>query len=314
MEQSKLPLDDISLFIEVGKVMNFSKAANKMGMPHSTLSRRINHLEQSIGLRLFHRTTRNIEFTDAGAQYFARCLPLIEQTKLAHEQINGLVSEPSGVLRAMLPIDLAKSYIAPLMPEFCALYPDLEFDFDLSAKTVNLAKDVYDLAIKIGEQKDSTMVARLIGKVPLYLYASTQYLAKHGEPKTIEELEQRECLTIIYDTWTLYNKGQSQQMKPQSRFTLNNLGMMHQLVNMGFGIALLPKEVTKADVQAGKLVRIMEQWQGMDAPVYAITESKLIPTKTQVFIDFLTEKLMQSYHEELNNSKNHVAIGTSQPT
>jgi DNA-binding transcriptional LysR family regulator len=290
MEQSKLPLNDISLFVEVGRLLNFSKAAEKTGIPHSTLSRRIKHLEHSIGLRLFHRTTRNIEFTEAGAEYFARCLPLIEQTRLAHEHINGIGTKPHGTLRAMLPIDLAKTWIAPLMPEFCQRYPELAFDFDLSSKPINLSEDVYDLIIKIGQQPDSSLVSRMIAKIPLYLYASPDYLDKYGEPETVEELEQRECLTIIYNTWTLYKADQSQQMKPTSRFKLNNLGMMHQLITMGLGIGLLPRETAAADLKAGKLLRIMDQWQGMDAPVYAITNSKLLPSKTRVFIEFLKEK------------------------
>jgi DNA-binding transcriptional LysR family regulator len=293
MEQSPLPLNDISLFVEVGKTMSFSQAAHNLSMPHSTLSRRVKYLEKAIGIRLFHRSTRNIEFTEAGAAYFARCLPLVEEARLAHEHINDINTKPKGLLRAMLPIDLAKTWIAPLMPEFCERFPDLTFDFDLSSQAVNLSKDAYDLAIKIGDLPDSSMVSRLIGKIPLFLYASPDYLAKHGEPKTVEELEQRECLTMIYKTWTLYRNGHSQQMTPQSRFKLNNLGMMHQLITMGLGISLLPEKTAQTSLQAGKLVRIMDQWQGMDAPVYAITESKLIPSKTNVFIDFLHDKLNQ---------------------
>jgi len=293
MKQSNIPLNDMSLFIEVGRALSFTKAAKTTGIPHSTLSRRIKSLEKSIGLRLFNRTTRKIEFTEAGEMYYAKCKPLIDEVKIAHEQLNGFQSKPKGLLRALLPVDLATTYIAPLMPEFCRSYPEITYDLELSSKSIDLVKDHYDLAIKVGELNDSIMITQLIGKLPLYLYASPDYLQKQGEPKTPEELESRECLTIIYNTWTLYSNGQSRQITPTSRFKLNNLGMMRQLIAIGLGIGLLPKEVARADVEQGRLVRIMHPWQGMDAPVYAITESRLMPQKTRVFIDYLRSKLSQ---------------------
>lgn len=144
-------LNDMALFVEVVKARGFRGAAQALGMPNSTLSRRIGALEKAIGLRLLHRTTRKIELTEAGLIYFERCKRIVDEARLAHEQLGELLAQPSGVLRASLPVDFAVTYLAPLIAEFASLYPGITFDFDLTPRQVDLVSEPFDVAIRMGE-------------------------------------------------------------------------------------------------------------------------------------------------------------------
>lgn len=134
-------LNDMALFVEVVKARSFRRAAEAMGMPNSTLSRRISGLEKEIGLRLLHRTTRKIELTEAGQLYFDRCKRIVDEARLAHEQLGEMLARPSGVLRASLPVDFANIYLAPLIAEFARLYPGISFEFDLTPRQVDLVSE-----------------------------------------------------------------------------------------------------------------------------------------------------------------------------
>jgi DNA-binding transcriptional LysR family regulator len=174
-------LNDMALFVEVVKAKGFRSAAETLGMPNSTLSRRISALEKAIGLRLLHRTTRRIELTEAGQLYFERCKRIVDEARLAHEQLGGLLAEPTGVLRASFPVDFAVTYLAPLIVEFSTRYPKLTFDFELTSRRVDLVSEPFDVAIRLGESEDSQLIARRLATLGNYLYASPGYLARAGD-------------------------------------------------------------------------------------------------------------------------------------
>ncbi|GAB3374485.1 hypothetical protein GCM10027431_27080 [Lysobacter rhizosphaerae] len=165
-------LNDMALFVEVVKARGFRAAADALGIPNSTLSRRINALEKAIGLRLLHRTTRKIELTEAGQIYFERSKRIVDEARLAHEQLGEMLAQPSGVLRASLPVDFAVTYLAPLIAEFAALYPGITFDFDLTPRRVDLVSEPFDVAIRMGESEDSQLIARVLASLTPNLYAS----------------------------------------------------------------------------------------------------------------------------------------------
>lgn len=131
-------LNDMALFIEVVKAKGFRGAADATGVPNSTLSRRIGLLEKAIGLRLLHRTTRKVELTEAGQIYYERCRRIVDEARIAHEQLGEMLAQPSGVLRASLPVDFATIYLAPIITDFAARHPGITFDFDLTPRRVDL--------------------------------------------------------------------------------------------------------------------------------------------------------------------------------
>ncbi len=285
-------LKDMALFVEVVKAKGFRSASDVLNMPNSTLSRRISELEKSIGLRLLHRTTRKIELTEAGQIYFERCKRIVDEARLAHEQLGEMLAQPSGVLRASLPVDFAVTYLAPLIAEFASLYPGITFDFDLAPRRVDLVSEPFDVAIRMGESENSQLIARKLTMLTPYLYASPGYLKQSGEPYIPAELEHHACFNILLGgVWALHNGKKTITVATGGRFTLNSVGMLRRLATLDMGIILLPEEVVADELANGKLQRIMPQWHGTPQPVYAITETRLLPAKTQRFIEFLQERL-----------------------
>lgn len=285
-------LNDMALFVEVASTLSFRKAAEAAGVPNSTLSRRISALEKAIGLRLLHRTTRRVELTEAGQIYFERCRRIVEEARLAHEQLGELLAQPSGVLRASLPVDFATIYMAPLVAEFAQRYPGIAFEFDLTPRRVDLVSEPYDVAIRMGELSDSNLVARLLARLSVQAYASPRYLALAGEPQHPTDLAQHECVGFPkVGRWTLHRESESVDVAVGGRFMANSAGMIRRLATLDLGVVLLPGEIVVDDLAAGRLQRILPTWQGKPTPVYALTETRLLPAKTQRFIEFLQERL-----------------------
>ncbi len=288
-------LNDMALFVEVVKAKGFRSAAETLRMPNSTLSRRISALERAIGLRLLHRTTRRIELTEAGQLYFERCKRIVDEARLAHEQLGGLLAEPTGVLRASFPVDFAVTYLAPLIVEFSTRYPKLTFDFELTSRRVDLVSEPFDVAIRLGESEDSQLIARRLATLGNYLYASPGYLARAGEPRTPDDLARHACLSLARaGTWTLHDGTHTVAVPVSSRFAGNSVGMLRRLATLDAGIIVLSEEIVADDLAAGRLRRVMPEWEGEPIAVYAMTETRLLPAKTQHFIEFLRERFAQA--------------------
>jgi DNA-binding transcriptional LysR family regulator len=285
-------LNDMALFVEVAQARSFRRAADATGVPNSTLSRRISALEKAIGLRLLHRTTRRVELTEAGQLYYERCRRIVEEARLAHEQLGEMQAQPSGVLRASLPVDFATIYMAPLVAEFARLYPGISFDFDLTPRRVDLISEPFDVAIRMGELHDSNLIARLLARLSVQAYASPAYLKLAGEPKHPSELAQHECVGFPKaGKWSLHREAESVEVDVGGRFMANSVGMFRRLATLDLGVVLLPEEMAADDVLAGRLRRVLSDWQAKPIPVYALTETRLLPAKTQRFIEFLQQRL-----------------------
>jgi DNA-binding transcriptional LysR family regulator len=288
-------LNDMALFVEVVKTRSFRRAADALGMPNSTLSRRISLLEEGIGLRLLNRTTRKIELTEAGQLYYERCSRIVEEARIAYEELGDMVAQPTGVLRVSLPVDFATTYLAPLLPEFAMLYPGISFDFDLTPRNVDLVGEPFDLAIRMATPENSSLINRVIARMTGRFYASPEYLDVNGLPSRPAELEEHQCLTMpTMTTWTAQFGNKTVSPKVGSRFRMNSVSMIRQLAVLGLGIAFLPERIVAEDLKAGRLKRLLPEWQGAEQPVYAVTETRLLPAKTQRFIEFLKERLRET--------------------
>lgn len=285
-------LNDMALFVEVVKAKGFRAAAEATGTPNSTLSRRIRSLEREIGLRLMHRTTRKIELTEAGQIYYERCKRIVDEARLAHEQLGDMLAEPSGVLRASLPVDFAASYLAPLIAEFAALHPKLSFEFDLTPRRVDLVSEPFDLAVRVGESEDSQLIARSLVSLTSSLYAAPSYLARRGEPLHPSELANHECLNIHKaGVWRLELDGKVEAIKVGGRFAMNSVSMIRRMATLGAGVLLVPPLIVEGEVKDGTLVPVLSAWRSSPITIYAMTETRLLPAKTQRFIEFLQDRL-----------------------
>lgn len=264
-------------------------------MPNSTLSRRVSELEKAIGLRLLHRTTRKIELTEAGQLYYERSKRIVDEARLAHEQLGAMLNQPSGVLRVSLPVDLATFYLTPIIGEFARHYPGITFEFDLTPRRVDLVAEPFDVAIRIGKLEDSGLITRLIGRHSRHLYASPGYIEASGEPATPAELTEHECIGMLRSPiWSLRQGMNKVDVAVRGRFTLNSVGMIRALAVNHQGIALLPEKIVAEDMAFDRLRRILPEWQGSAVSIFAVTETRLIPAKTQRFIEFLSSRLMEA--------------------
>ncbi|MFJ5481761.1 LysR family transcriptional regulator [Pectobacterium actinidiae] len=283
-------LNHMSFFVEVVKAKSFRGAAESLGMPNSTLSRKIGELEKAIGLRLLNRTTRRIELTEAGQIYYERCRRIVDEARLAHEQLGTMLANPEGLLRISLPADFAIVVLTPIICQFSERYPGISFDFDLTPRNVDLVSEPFDLAIRMGTLPDSGLIARKLGALQRYVYASPQYIATKGEPGTPQALSEHECLVMRPEKtaiWNLYQREVKESIRASGRFQMNSIGMMRRLATMGMGIAVLPELIVAEDVINGELTRILSQYNAEAVTIYALTETRLLPAKVQVFIEFI---------------------------
>jgi DNA-binding transcriptional LysR family regulator len=288
-------LSDMALFVEVAKTRSFTKAANNLAMPTSTLSRRISQLEQHLGLRLLNRSTRSLELTEAGQQYYERGQWIVSEAQAAQEDIMRLNKSPSGLIRLSLAVDFGMYYIAPLVTAFTQRYPLIRFDLDLSARRADLLSEPVDMAIRMGELADSSLYARLIAHVPLGLYAAPTYLAQYGIPQHPDDLQHHQCIDFKTNdgksVWHLSQRQQHYEFSVNAAIRLNNMGMAQQLACMGLGICLLGKQVAAPEVQRGQLVPVLSDWQLPLVPAYALTATRLLPQRLRLWLDFLAEGL-----------------------
>ncbi|WP_234994855.1 LysR family transcriptional regulator [Microbulbifer donghaiensis] len=284
----------MALFVEVAKAMSFRGAADATGIPNSTVSRRISGLEKAIGLRLLNRTTRKIELTEAGQLYYESCKRIVEEARLAHEQLGEMLAQPTGLLRASLPVDFATIFLVPLIVEFAGLYPGINFEFDVTPRKIDLVSERFDVAIRMGEPPDSNLIARKLANLPGKLYASPGYIERAGEPAHPSDLDQHECIGFPQSRlWTLHSDTETIEVAVGGRFVLNNVGMTRRLATLDMGVILVPEQIVAEDLASGRLCPLLPHWRGTPVSVYALTETRLLPAKTQRFIEFLRERLGQ---------------------
>lgn len=288
-------LSAMRLFVEVAKSKNFRRAAKTLGISNSTLSRNIAELEKTVGLRLLHRSTRNVELTEAGDAYFRRCQSIVEEAQEAHEALLDVAERPSGTLRISMPADLATVYLAPILRDFAQAYPQVSFELDLTPRQVDLLAGHFDLAIRVGPAPTapSMLVARQIALVPRYLYAAPSYLETAPVLNHPTDLCQHKiCMAL--GTGTLQNKkrtffraNESISVLLAEKIAMNNVGLSRALAVLGMGVAVLSEEIAREDLAAGRLQRVLPDWKMAPVPIHAITETRLLPARTRLFIEFL---------------------------
>jgi DNA-binding transcriptional LysR family regulator len=285
-------LNDIALFVAVVRAMSFRKAAEALDMPTSTLSRRISHLEKSIGIRLLHRTTRQIELTALGKSYFERCQNIIESAQNAHEELSSAAESPSGLLRISMVEEFATDYIIPHLAEFRRLHPGIRFDFDINTRRANLVSDSVDIAFRMGHVSDSGLIARKLSTFKMGMYASANYVKRAPKLKTPSDLTTHQCLQLSNLDWTLNKASQRYVHKFKTAiYSANSMTLLKQCVLQDIGIALLWDTMMHEEIASGHAMRVLPDWHSPDVPVYALTETRLLPAKTRVFLDYLMGKL-----------------------
>ena len=288
-------LRDLALFVAVAEARNFTRAAEVLDQPVSTVSRRLAELEASLGLRLLNRTTRKVELTEAGTLYLARAHSILAAARDAHQEVRDLAEVPSGHLRLSVEAEVGPRLVAPLIAEFLAQYPTVTVEVDLSPRRVDLLAEHFDLAIRLGRLEASTLTIRRLALLQGGLYAAPSYLARCGTPNHPSELIDHSRVQLLHrgdrGEWRLGRDGEVFDVQSIGLAVANNMTMIRHLAVFGVGIAVLDELMAKADLASGALVRVLPEWTLPPVALSVLTPSRLLPAKTRVFVDMLAERI-----------------------
>ncbi len=302
MEQSNTSIDpnDLLIFANVAESGSFSRAADRMGLPKSTLSRRLAALEHRLGERLLLRTTRRQSLTEFGLQLLEHARQVVSEVEAVTALSERRQATPSGRLRVSMPSDFANLLLADTLAAFITLYPSIQLELDLSPRRVDLLGEGFDVVLRIGNlPDDASLAARRLAVFSLGLYAAPDYLAEHGEPAEPDELARHVAIRMMRANgeaaaWTLARGEQRWQGIPPGRASANAPELLIKLACAGVGIAAVPDYFAAPDVRRGALRRVLPGWCLPSQTAWAVfPERKLMPVKTRVFIDMLQTALAQ---------------------
>lgn len=289
-------LGSMALFVTVAEAGSLSAAGRGLGMPLATVSRRLSDLERHLGTRLFNRSTRRLELTEAGRSYLAACRRILEEIEEAEQSAAGEYSQARGELVVTAPIVFGRLHVLPVVVDFLAAYPEVDVRLTQSDTLRRLVEEHIDLAVRIGHLPDSSMVATRVGSIRRVACASPAYLEAHGEPMTLQELSAHHCVTVerlaLPAAWT-FMEGQREIAVPvRSRLTINTAEAAIDAAVAGVGIArVLSYQVADA-VRSGVLRLILEDFEPEPWPVSLVhTGRGLLPLKLRAFLDFAAPRL-----------------------
>ena len=285
-------LNDVSLFIRIVETGSFTSAAESLGIQKSTISRRIAQLEDDLGVRLLQRTTRKLKLTDDGEELFARCQPLINELDTAKDHLSATQINPRGRLRITMPAELGVFMMNEVVGTFMKRYPLIMLEVELSTRVIDLIEEGVDLAIRVGELADSSLIARRVATVSRGLYASPAYLKKHGAPQTPSDLQNHECYGVLkaVDHWVFENWDEAVEVK--GKLKANSISFIREILLQDMGVARMPRVFCQDCVEQGQLVEILEGYISPPIQVNALYPSRRhLNPKVRLFIDHMMEMI-----------------------
>jgi len=283
--------DAIEAFVMVVERGSFTEAANVLGVSASHISRRVTELESLLGVTLMYRTTRSSRLSSAGEHYYQECRRLLQGFLAAEEQISELQQQVFGVLKITCGTTFGERYIAPLLPDFLAQHPKLKIDLNLDNARVDLIRESYDLAVRLGTMKDSSLLARRLCDRKEYICASPEYLERHGSPHTLAELYQHNCLQGSNPVWLFSENDQRKEMRIEGNWHSNSGPALLEAVTAGIGIAQLPDYYVEPLIKTGELVSLLEQYRYPHSGVWLVYPQvrQQLP-RVKLFCDYLIER------------------------
>jgi DNA-binding transcriptional LysR family regulator len=286
-----MEIEDIQAFVAVADAGGLSPAASRLGVSKSIVSRRLARLEKSLGSTLLTRNTRGAALTEAGATFREHAARIAAEADAARDALSP-TGTVRGRLRVALPLSFGATHFAPVLAQLAARYPELEIQASYSDRMVDLVSEGFDAAIRLGVLDDSALVARRIAPFGGKLVASPAYLAKHGTPRTVDELLEHTTINRTNDEWPLVHEGKRIAVHPRNtRFTADNGAALVPAALAGIGIALLPNFLINEHLESGALVQVMPDYPMPEAGVYVVRPpGGSAPCKVRVLIDIMVER------------------------
>jgi DNA-binding transcriptional LysR family regulator len=295
MEQSNVDLMDVLAFVRVVETGSFAKAAQRMDMSKSILSRRVARLEAHLGAKLLTRTSQGANPTDIGQTYFARASNVLAELEAAKEVVAEAVTQVAGPIRLTAPLSFGTEYLAPALAEFATLNPRVELDVSLEDRTVDLVGGGYDLAVRIGSLADSSLIARRIAPVRRVVLASPAYLAERGRPEHPRDLNGHDV--VIYanagqaEQWRFKVNGRTEQVRGQSRFRADNGELIRAAAVAGLGVCILPTFIASPSIASGELEVILTDYPLDDAGLHLVMPpGRAVTARVRALVEFLAKR------------------------
>jgi DNA-binding transcriptional LysR family regulator len=290
-------LNEMLVFARVAQAGSFTTAAAALGMPKSTVSRKVSELEARLEARLLNRTTRKLSLTDVGRTYYDHCARIAGEIEDAERAVSRLQEVPRGLLRVTTGVN--PGYLTSILSDYMRRYPEVRVEIFSSGRTVDLVEERFDLAIRAGALSDSSLIARSLGRVSWYLVGAPAYLKKRGRPRALDDLAQHDCITFgtaatsaSAGSLRLDRGGKPVDVPVASRLLVNDFDVVHDAALAGLGLALLPAYQCLDDLRAKRLERVLRDWSAPSTPIHVVYPSTrhLSPT-VKTFVDHLQKRM-----------------------
>lgn len=292
-------LSGILAFVHAAEQLSFVGAGRALGVSASAIGKNIARLEDSLGTRLFHRTTRRISLTEEGATFYTQCRRILDDLRDAEAMVSDASRTPRGRLRIGMPT-IGYRFLQPALPEFRRRYPDIELDIDFNDRLVDLIEEGLDAVIRSGELTDSGLMSRRLGPFNFVLCAAPAYLKKHGTPQTPIELEDHDCLRFRFptsgkfQTWQFASTIEVDPFRRPSPLICNNMEALRGAAIAGLGIAYMPDFLARDAVANGLLQTVLDDHLANPGQFSILWPSnRFLTPRLRVFIDYMAEALFR---------------------
>jgi len=288
----------LSLFVAAAQEGSFSAAGRKLGITSAAVSKGIASLEKQIGVRLFHRSTRQFSLTEDGASLYQQVSPKLAEITQSIERLSEQKQNPKGKIAVNLPDSFGQEMIMPFIPEFLSTYPDIELELTFDDSVLGLIENGYDIGIGNSINQDSRLIARTLYQMQLGIFASKTYIEQHGNPTSIEQLKNYNCIALKSPTaakpmaWSLVTEGEEHvQIPPQGNLQVSKINAAKYAVEQNIGLAYMGTWHLEQEVKEGSVIPVLPEYWPSAKPVWIYYSSREnLPNKVRVFIDFLLGK------------------------
>lgn len=286
--------DGISEFVAVVEQNGFTSAAQRLNTSAAQVSRKVAALEQRLAVKLLNRTTRKVSLTEAGQLYYQQCKQLVNGLEHADLMVSQMQTKPTGLIKLTAPVTYGERIIAPLLNDFLVKYPDLEVELILSNLTLDLIDQGIDLAIRLGQLKDSSLIAKRLANRKLFVCATPEYLNKYGTPHALSELNHHQCLVGSREQWRFKEANKTRNLSVQGRIKYNSGPALLDAALKHLGLVQLPDFYVASQLTSGVLSEVLRPFQDDSEAVWAIyPERQFLSPKIKLLLNYLSEQLGQ---------------------
>lgn len=287
-------LNGINEFIAVAETSSFTAAARRLKISTAQVSRMVSGLEKRLASVLFYRTTRKVSLTEEGQTYYHHCKQALETLELGEQTLGQRNLVLKGKLKVTAPHAYGELQIAPLLNDFVTAYPDVELEYELTNKQLDLVEGGYDLAIRVGHLDDSSFIARRLGSRRLFVCAAPAYLAAHGEPHSLSDLKRHNCILGTLDYWRFQQNGIESNVRVRGNLRCNSAPALLDAAMKGIGLVQLPDYYLTEAIRDGKLVTLLSNAQSAQEGIWAVYPGRNLSFRARALLEFLVESMPHS--------------------